>query len=72
MYLPNAARFSNLLDLPEGVDIGGAMNAAMKAIEDENEELKAGSADCLTHLTKTVANQGGQDIDRMRENQILS
>ena len=43
MYLPDAARFSKLLDLPEGVDIGSAINAAMKAIEDENEELKAGN-----------------------------
>ena len=43
MYLPEAARFSNLLKLPEGADIGGAINDAMRAIEDENEELKAGN-----------------------------
>ena len=40
MYLPEKARFSTLLNLPEGADIGKAINAAMKAIEDENEELK--------------------------------
>ena len=40
MYLPEKARFSHLLNLPEGADIGKAINAAMKAIEDENEELK--------------------------------
>lgn len=40
MYLPDAARFSKLLQLPEGADIGGAINDAMKAIEEENEELK--------------------------------
>ena len=28
MYLPDAARFSKLLDLPEGADIGGAINDA--------------------------------------------
>lgn len=43
MYLPDAARFSKLLLLPEGADIGGAINDAMRAIEDENEELKAGN-----------------------------
>jgi type I restriction enzyme M protein len=40
MYLPEKARFSHLLNLPEGADIGRAINEAMKAIEDENEELK--------------------------------
>jgi type I restriction enzyme M protein len=40
MYLPEKARFSNLIKLPEGADIGKAVNDAMKAIEDENEELK--------------------------------
>lgn len=43
MYLPEAARFSKLLNLPEGTDIGGAINDAMRAIENENEELKAGN-----------------------------
>ena len=40
MYLPPAARFSNLVSLPEGADVGKAINDAMKAIETENEELK--------------------------------
>jgi len=40
MYLPEQARFSNLLRLPEGENIGKAINDAMKAIEAENEELK--------------------------------
>jgi type I restriction enzyme M protein len=40
MYLPEAARFSNLLKLPEGENIGKAINEAMKAIEDENEALR--------------------------------
>ena len=39
MFLPDEARFPNLLDLPEGEDMGKAINAAMKAIEDENSEL---------------------------------
>lgn len=40
MYLPEQARFSYLLNLPEGDDIGKAINNAMSAIEVENEDLK--------------------------------
>jgi len=39
LYLPETARFEYLLDRPEAEDIGGAINAAMKASADENEEL---------------------------------
>jgi type I restriction enzyme M protein len=40
MFLPEEARFSKLLKLPEGENIGKAINDAMKAIEAENEELR--------------------------------
>ncbi len=40
LYLPEVARFSNLLKLPEETDIGKAINEAMKAIEAHNEELR--------------------------------
>jgi type I restriction enzyme M protein len=40
LYLPEAARFSTLLALPEGEDIAGAIVDAMRAIEAENEELR--------------------------------
>lgn len=40
LYLPEKARFKSLLDLPEGANIGQAINDAMKAIEEENEDLK--------------------------------
>lgn len=40
MYLPPQARFSHLLQLPEGADIGRAINDAMRAIEAENPDLK--------------------------------
>ncbi len=40
LYLPAIARFSYLLKLPEGENIGRAINDAMKAIEAENEELR--------------------------------
>lgn len=39
MYLPDEARFANLLKLPEGEDIGKAINEAMKLIEQENKDL---------------------------------
>src|SRR5579862_8499266 len=40
LYIPEKARFKSLLDMPEGADIGKAINEAMKAIEAENEDLK--------------------------------
>ena len=40
LYLPEAARFGNLLKLPEGENIGQAINDAMRAIEGENSDLK--------------------------------
>jgi type I restriction enzyme M protein len=40
MYLPEGARWSNLLNLPEGADIGREISKAMTAIEDLNEDLR--------------------------------
>ncbi len=40
LSLPDKARFSHLKTLPEGEDIGKAINDAMKAIEAENEDLR--------------------------------
>ena len=40
MYLPPQARFECLLRLPDGENIGKAINDAMKGGEAENEELK--------------------------------
>lgn len=40
MYLPEEARFSSLLNLPEGENIGMRVNDAMRAVERENEDLK--------------------------------
>lgn len=39
MYLPEEARFSKLLELPESENFGKAINQAMKAIENENTDL---------------------------------
>jgi type I restriction enzyme M protein len=40
MYLPEQARFARLLALPEGANVGQAVNDAMKATEAENPDLK--------------------------------
>ena len=40
LYLPEEARFSSLLKLPEGANIGQAINDAMRAVEAENRDLK--------------------------------
>lgn len=40
LYLPEEARYSTLLELPEGSDMGKAVNDAMRAVESQNEDLK--------------------------------
>jgi type I restriction enzyme M protein len=39
LYVPEKARFSYLIELPEGTDMGKAVNDAMKEIEAENKDL---------------------------------
>lgn len=50
MYLPQEARFSHLLSLPEGENIGKAINDAMKAVEAANEDLRDILPKTYTHL----------------------
>ncbi len=40
LYLPEKTRFSYLIQLTEGSDIGRAINEAMEAIEKENEDIR--------------------------------
>ena len=54
MYLPEQARFGHLLDLPEGANLGQAVNDAMKAIEDENEDLRGVLSRTYTALTNAT------------------
>ena len=57
MFLPPEARFSELLELAEGADLGQALNDAMAAIERENEDLKGvlpRSYKALTNATLTT------------------
>lgn len=63
MYLPDASRFSKLLDLSEGSDVGMWINKAMELIENENDDLRgvlpktyrAFDNDLLKTLLKTFA-----------------
>jgi type I restriction enzyme M protein len=54
LYLPEKARFAYLLNLPEGTDIGKAINEAMKAIEAENEDLRDVLPKTYNALEKTL------------------
>ena len=40
LYLPEASRFSSLIQLPEGGNFGATTNDAMRAIESNNPDLK--------------------------------
>jgi type I restriction enzyme M protein len=40
LYLPEQSRFSKLLELPESVNLGKALNDAMAAVEQANEDLR--------------------------------
>jgi type I restriction enzyme M protein len=53
MYLPPAARWSTLMQLPESANIGKEINDAMRAIEDENDDLK----DVLPKTYNRLGNQ---------------
>ncbi len=54
LYLPENARFSKLLDLPEGADIGKAINDAMRAIEADNDDLKGVLPKTYTKFDKAL------------------
>lgn len=54
LFLPDNARFSCLLDLAEGQDLGKAVNEAMAAVEAENEELKGVLPRSYGRLPNTV------------------
>ena len=40
LYLPDEARFGALVGLPEGENLGAAVNAAMRGVESHNPDLK--------------------------------
>src|SRR5512133_1455375 len=54
LFMPEKARFSRLLELPEGTDIGKELNDAMRAIEEENESLRGVLPKTYTAMSGTV------------------
>lgn len=50
VFLPPEARYDHLLRLPEGEPLGRAINDAMKAIEQENDDLKGALPKTYTRL----------------------
>ena len=53
IFLPGPARFSALQGLTESDNVGGAINEAMKAIEEENPDLKG-----VLHTTTPASTTG--------------
>ena len=54
IFLPPEARFSHLLSLTEGDNIGKAINDAMKAVEKENADLKGALPRTYTQIENAV------------------
>ncbi|MET0100095.1 MAG: class I SAM-dependent DNA methyltransferase [Sedimenticola sp.] len=54
IFLPEQARFSYLQSLTEGDNIGKAINEAMKAIEEENSDLKGALPRSYTQIENWV------------------
>ncbi|KYF58604.1 hypothetical protein BE08_17970 [Sorangium cellulosum] len=58
LFVPEEARFGRLLRLPEGADLGEALDDAMRAIEAENEELR-------DVLPKTYGRFGARTLEEL-------
>jgi type I restriction enzyme M protein len=54
LYLPEKARFSYLLNLPGNANLGKAINDAMAAVEEENEDLKGVLPRAYTRLDNSI------------------
>ena len=54
IYLPETARFEHIANLPQGADVGGAIDQAMDAIEAEYE-VPRGSAPRSTSYSASMA-----------------
>ncbi|MBI2844015.1 MAG: SAM-dependent DNA methyltransferase [Armatimonadetes bacterium] len=54
LYLPEGARYSSLLQLPESSNFGLAINTAMELIENNNDELKGVLPKTYTRLENDI------------------
>jgi type I restriction enzyme M protein len=70
LYLPETARFQYLIDRPEAEDIGGAINAAMKAIADENKELDGALPRNYNSLEKPILRELLKILNRIPRKNI--
>ena len=70
LFLPETARFDYLLNLPEAEDIGGAINGALKAIADENEELGGALPRDYNRLEKPILRELLKILNRIPRQDI--
>ena len=70
LFLPETARFDYLLNLPEAEDIGGAINRAMKALAEENEELSGALPRDYNRLEKPILRELLKILNRIPRNEI--
>ncbi|MBD1930428.1 MULTISPECIES: type I restriction-modification system subunit M [Cyanophyceae] len=70
LFLPDEARFDYLLNLAEAEDIGGAINAAMKALADENEELGGALPRDYNRLEKAILRELLKILNRIPRKDI--
>ncbi|MEP0812639.1 hypothetical protein [Trichocoleus sp. ST-U2] len=70
MFLPETARFDYLLNLPEAEEIGGAINAVMKVIADENEEIGGALPRNYNSLEKPILRELLRILDRIPRKDI--
>ena len=54
MFIPDDARWSKLMQLPESANIGKEINDAMRLIEAENDDLKDVLPKTYNHLSNQV------------------
>ena len=75
IFLPKKARYDYLTDLPEGEDLGGAINQAMRLIEEQVPDLLDGvlpknygkfEKDLLTQLVRIFNSDALRSSDRCK------
>jgi type I restriction enzyme M protein len=62
--LPEKARWNHLLHLPEGADLGKALNEAMTDIEKENEDLRGILPKNYTAFDKSLLHGTAQEFQQ--------
>lgn len=68
LFLPENARFPYLVNLPEGENIGKALNAAMEAIEEDSKQLKGVLPKTYTNFENDLL----KELLRNFNNELLS